>query len=224
MRPSDPLLRFLRQTLDAKGHNTASVAAALGVPRAELRRRLTGEDPLTVDELLSITEVLGLTAADVGMLSPATSPVEGGALRPGPAEAPPHNAPPHETPEPSQFDNQPRALMKLAFDLGIDVMFLVEADALGDWGGPDAVRARYAGQELPIQLDAAYHRFMEPGFGDARFEVVLSFDKLYRCAFPWSAFRRVVFTPFPPPAPSDPSPPSTDEGEAPRAPFLRLVK
>lgn len=211
-RPSEPLLRWLREQIDARGHNTASVAAKLGAPRAHVRKVLAGAEPLMVDELLVITELLGLSAEDMGV--------------PAGVEATAEDLAEGEATEPEAvWDNQPRALFELGFDLGIDFMFLADTRQLADWGGPDGAAKQYDGKDMPLQLDAAYHPYMEPALDDEGVSLTLSFDRLYRCTFPWTAIRRVIFTPLAPDVP--PPEPEADDDDAPEpggAPFLRLVR
>jgi hypothetical protein len=202
-RPSEPLLKWLRQQVDARGENTASLATRVGRPRAELRRVLTGVEPLTVDDLVRITEALGLSLADMGVANPEA--VEAAADRIGAGD------------ESAHWGNQPRALFKVGFDHGIDFLFLAAADELEGWGGPEAVREQHRGRDLAIQLDSQFHKFMNPRVEDDALELRLSFDTLYECRFPWTAIRRVVFTPLPPAPPEPKAPP---KGK----PQLRLVR
>jgi len=195
-RPSEPLLRWLRQQIDARGENTASLATRIGRPRGELRKVLTGVEPLTVDDLVRMTEALGVTSADVNL--PVVADVEG-----------------DDAVESPHWENQPWTLFRLGFDHGIDFLFLAAADDLEDWGGPEAVREAHKGRELAIQLDSQFHRYMNPRMDDAGVSLTLSFDTLYDCRFPWKAIRRVVFTPLPPAPPKPVEPPK---------PGLRLVK
>lgn len=211
-RPSEPLLRWLRHQIDARGENTASLAARLGRPRADLRRVLTGSEPLTVDDLVRITEALGVELADMGQPDPARLEAAAAAVE----EL-------EQADEAAHWDNQPRALFQVGFSRGIDFLFLAAADELGDWGGPDAVRDAHRGRDLAIQLDSQYHKYMKPRLEDDGLHIWLSFDTLYECHFPWSSVRRVVFTPLaptpgaPPPEPEAPEP-------APSRSHLRLVK
>lgn len=199
-RPSEPLLRWLRARIDARGENTASLAQKLGRPKGEVRRLLTGSLPMLVDDLLQISQVLEVQPDDLGVGVPVD---EAGA----------------EVPEPGRhWDNQAEVLLRVAFDHGIDVLCLLDVALLdGVWGGPDDVLSRFRERELPVGLDAAYHPHMQPEFSEQALEVTLSFDKLYRCTLPWAAFRRVVFTPLPVDAPSK----EPDEGGS--GPHLRLV-
>ncbi len=207
-RPSDALLRWLRRQLDAQGLNTASLAGRLGRPRAEVRKLLSGSEPMLVDDLLRITELLELTADDVGLPSGLDVTSLEAALE--------------GSPEPLHWDNQPRALFRFGLDLGIDFLFLSETVQLEGWGGPDQVLAQHKGKEMPLRLDAAYHQYMEPALDDRGVSLTLSFDQLYRCTFPWTAITRVIFMPFPP-KPPEVEEEEPEEAPPPGPPKLRLV-
>ena len=60
-RPSDPLLAFLRDTIRHRQLSTAIVAARTGIERAALKRKLGGQEPLTVDEFILLSQVLEVT-------------------------------------------------------------------------------------------------------------------------------------------------------------------
>ncbi len=208
-RPSEPILAWLRKQLDAKGENTASLAARLEVARPALRRMLSGRADLPLDLFIKLTESLGLSAEDMGMPSGAELP---DIDEEGPAE-----------PLSGEFGNQPRVLLETGFDHGVDFMFTVDTAALDDdWGGPEAALKQFAGRPMPIQLDAAYHQYNAPEFDDEGFSLTLSFDTLYRCRFPWHAVQQVIFRPLAPEAP-EPEP-EVEEEPVKGAPFLRVVK
>ncbi|HMV65580.1 MAG TPA: hypothetical protein PKA64_01925 [Myxococcota bacterium] len=212
-RPSDALLQWLRAQMDARKENISSLAKKLDMNKSELRRRLVGEEPLLVDDLIRVSEALGITdeLSQGGM----------GALPDAPeAPAPEWKA---------HWENQPRLLFQLAFDYGFDFMFFATASACADWGGPERVRSQYADREIPLQLDAAYHKHMNPRMTPEGVNVLLSFnDGLFDCYFRWSAIRKVVFQPYPPAAPpGKEGPPSGDtdpQKASPRGGHLRLVK
>jgi hypothetical protein len=206
-RPSEPVLRWLRRQIDAKGENTASIAAKLGRPRQELRKVLSGAEPMLVDDLLAITEMLGLSPEEMGL--PDTLPAEVLEQQ-------------LQGEDSDHWGNQPRLLVQLGFDAGIDMLLLVDTSALAEgWGGPAAVLRQHAGKQLPLQLLAAYHQHMRPELSDEELSIVLSFDTLYTCRLPWHAIRRIVFDPL---APEAPKPKVEAPAEKPAgAPFLRLV-
>ena len=56
--PSEPLLQLLRDVARKKGMNTAALAKASGLDRAHLKHVLAGSKPLTVDELIQLSELL----------------------------------------------------------------------------------------------------------------------------------------------------------------------
>lgn len=205
-RPSDSLLRWLRAQMDARKENTSSLAQKLNKSKSDLRRMLTGEDPLTVDDLIVISEALGITSelAQGGV----------GAIPEVPED-------PEDRLE-SHWENQPRMLFKLAFDYGFDFMFFAASDECADWGGPERVRTQYAGKDIPLQLDAAYHKHMNLRMDDEGVQVRLSFnDGLFDCFFRWNVIRKVMFQPFPPkPVEKKPEPPPKPA----RGSHLRLVK
>jgi hypothetical protein len=172
---------------------------------------------MTVDELILLTQALELSPADLGLPSddaydpPDVDLTEEGDVGLGAAIDP--------------FGNQPRQLFEVGFALGCDFFFRAAVDQLEGSGVPPAVLERYAGGDLPIKLDAQYHRYNEPRFENDGLGIKLSFDDVYECFFPWSAFRQIVFFPAPPPVVPEPEPepeePPPGKG---RPPFLRLVE
>lgn len=206
-RPSEPLLRMIREVLRARGENTAGLAKQLGKTRADVRKLLSGEEPLTVDDLFRVSELLQLSPEDLG-LSPVSLP-EGVPVLAEATEAPTDEG---------EWKVQAEVLLRTGFDHGIDMLLLLDTAALAEWGGPDSVISSYKGKELPVGLDAAYHRYMEPRFDADGVTLKLSFDTLYDCSLPWASIQRVIFNPLPPPERKEPAPKKTG------APFLRLVE
>lgn len=221
-RPSSPLLKMLRDWIKKKGLNTAAAANAMGVERARARHILSGTEAMTVDELLKLGNLLDLSPEDLAFgAEPAPKPSTVTPLRSvsatGAAVLPPDE--PDLVIDP--YGNQPEQLFQTAFALGCDFMFVVAVDELGDSGVPASVLKQYQGRELPIKLDAAFHQYNDPQFSDAGVSITLSFDALYTCTFPWSAFRQFIFFPLPP------DPAEEEEEEAVPSdggrPVLRLV-
>jgi hypothetical protein len=208
-RPSDAVLTWLRERIDARGLKTSKVAKAIGLKTPEFRKLLAGETPMLLDDFVRLGDVLGLDANDVAGLPAADLAT---------------TFTPTEVPEPERTPCQAELLFKLGFDMQIDIHVRFIESELGDWGGPDSARASFVGKDMPIQLMAQYHRYMEPQLDDAGLHVTLSFDTLYRCTFPWSSIRAVTFVPFTPP-PVAPPPAKVKPSEpAPARPTLRLVK
>lgn len=215
-RPSEPLLTFLRDTVRRKGLSTAELADRTGIERGALKRRLGGSEPLTVDDLVLLSQALELSPTELGL--GAGADVEVHAL--------PHA---NLVPAPDPLGNLAEQVLRLGFTLGVDLFLVLDSKRLGSSGVPKAVLGRFP-DSLPIRLEAKYHRHNKPRFEAEFFECVLSFDALYTCAFPWAAFKQVTFTlpedaPAPAPPPPEPEPPPKDDAPTPtRAPFLRVVK
>lgn len=211
-RPSEPLLAWLREMLKSKRLNTAHVADASGIPRARVRRILAGSDDMTVDELMMLSDALQLDPADLTAHQLPKDPTP----RMEAIEATPSG------PNVDPWGNQPEQLFRIAFALGCDFFFLADTRDLADSGVPAAVIDQYRGRELPIKLDAAYHKYNDPRYGSDAITLTLSFDALYECTFPWSCVRQFVFFPVAP----DPTHEQTDESDeapSPGVPHLRLV-
>lgn len=216
-RPSEPLLTFLRDTIRRKGYSTAELAERCGIERGALKRRLGGAEPLTVDDLVVLSNALELTPGEVGMGASAPEaevlPLPGNNL----------------VPAPDPLGNLAEQVMRLGFSLGVDLFVVFDSKQLGQSGVPKTVLTRFS-DSLPIRLEAKYHRHNKPAFEADHFECTLSFDALYTCSFPWTAFKQVTFTmptEAPAPAPTPPEPPAPEPeppGREPRAPFLRVVK
>lgn len=234
-RPSDPLLALLRRLLDERGMNTARLAEQTQITRPRARKILAGTEPMLVDELLRIGEALKLSPADLG-LAAGTIPVgepEGdhSAAAAGLADAnhddaldfPEASLDRKSEPTVDPWGNQPEQLFRIAFGLGCDFFFLVDTQQIEDSGVPKHVLTSYAGRELPIRLDAAYHAYNEPRYSENSVTLTLSFDALYECTFPWGAIKQFVLFPA---TPDEPPAEELDDDseEAPRqTSHLRLV-
>ncbi len=211
-RPSDPLLAFLRDAVRKKGLNTAELAARTGIDRAQLKHRLAGNEDLTVDNLIALSKALELTPAELGL-----SGVEG-------ADAPmelPTETPAEPPPGPDPFGNVPRQVIELGFALGVDLFLVLDTNQLTGSGIPRKVLEEQR-EQLRLRMEARWFPQNKARFLDEAMVCMLSFDALYECTLPWSAFRSVTFllpTEAPPPARPEPPTPAR-----PAAPFLRVVK
>lgn len=229
-RPSDPLLKLLRDALQKRGGSTAELASRIGMDRADLKRRLTGAEDLTIDQFLVLAEALELQKDVAGLASLEAS--SGGATPSGDdgdgAVAGAESLPAIHTLRSAEgeegldtFGNPARELVRGGFGWGLDMFLQFDATQLAAAGVPEAVLRKFP-ETFPIRLDPRWHRHNRPAFGDEAFTVTLSFDALRVCTFPWSALRTISFTipadAVPPPQPAPPDPAS-----APR-PVLRLVK
>ncbi len=208
--PSEPLLKVLRDALVKRGRTVADLASESAIDRTRLRRVLKGTEPLTVDELIALSNALQLEASEVAGASMMEA-MENAALAVAPAVVPPSG------PAVDPWGNHVEQLFRVGFGLGCDFFFLADVAQLDDSGVPEPVRARYRGKELPIKLDAAYHRYNEPTYAEGAITITLSFDTLRACTFPWSAVRQVVFFPAAVEAATEPVRPAGK-------PFLRLVE
>ncbi len=208
-RPSEPLLAFLRDTIRKKGLNTAELAGRLGMDRSKLKQRLAGTEDLTVDELIGLSKALELTPAEMGLAGGAEEKTE----EPTPTEPPPG---------PDPFGNLPRQVVELGVALGVDLFFVLDGNQLAGSGVPRAVLAEYPDQ-FRLRMEARWFPQNKFRFGEDALVCMLSFDALYECTLPWSAFRTVTFL-LPAEAPAAPKPEPPAPTTRPAAPFLRVVK
>lgn len=210
-RPSEPLLLILRDFIRRRGLNTAEVALKLGIDRSALRRRLAGEEPLTVDDLMTLGKLLDLRPEELaGFPMPAEAPPSGS---PRLALVDAGDAPAEDEWSPDPMGNLTMQALKYGFALGIDMFVIFDTAELEDSGVPPSVMDQFK-ERVPIDLPAKYHRHNRPKFEEDGFECVLSFDRLYTCFFPWTAFVQLQFklprdvpkakAPPPPPPPGRP--------------------
>lgn len=205
-RTSDPVLSWLRTLIEKRGLNTAEVANKAKLPRARLRKILTGSEPMLVDELLQLSTALDISPTDMGL--PEGTP---DALPETDAEALP------QVPQPVKVDawgNHPHQLFQIAFGLGCDFYFAAEVAQLADSGVPAKVLDQFRNGNVGIKLDALHHHDNAPQYDDDGITLTLSFDRIYVCRFPWASIQQVTFFPM------RPEPPVQEE---PKKPHLRLV-
>lgn len=229
-RPSEPLLKLLRDALKKRGLSTSELASRAGVERGELKRRLTGAEDLTVDQFIAIAQALELQqdmAALVGAHpEPEPDPeTEEGAVAGTESVSPIHTLR-SQTEEPADpafdaFANAPRELVRAGFTWGYDLFLHFDAKQLTASGVPESILSKFP-EVLPIRLESRWHRHNRPEFGADSFTVILSFDILRTCTFPWSSLRTVQFTI--PEEDTPPSPQPTPPEPTPLRPALRLVK
>ena len=214
-RPSDPLLSFLRDAVRKKGLNTAELALRTGLDRGKLKQRLAGQDDLTVDDLIALSKALELTPAELGLAGVENADTAADL----PAETP---APPG----PDPFGNLPRQVVEQGFALGVDLFLVLDTSQLAGSGIPRAALEGHP-QQLPLVMEARKFKYHKARFQDEAMVCFLSFDALYECTLPWSAFRSVNFLftveATPPARPEPPRPETPTPGRS-AAPFLRVVK
>ena len=220
-RPSDPLLRLIRDLARKKAMNTAALAKESGIERGRLKHVLGGTESMTVDELLLIANALQIDARTLGMQGPEGddgAPVDGnGSEATAPAIVAEREAPWLVDP----YGNHAEQALRLGFGLGCNLWLKLDSSRLEGSGVPlDVIQSQ--GESLRIQLDAAYHRHNKPVFHADHLQIVLSFGTtLHTVKFPWESFQQVALVPLPPePQPTiDPAPPK-GQGRG----HLRLVE
>ena len=228
-RPSEPILAWFRQALRDRGMNTAALANQVGEKRGLVRRVLSGREPLTVDQMVAWSQALELSMEDLARFQGASLPEDAGAPAggaPGAAALKATPEPPSGEPDPYSIDPyglQGAQAIRLGFALGVDFAFVADARQLADSGVPASVLEQWQ-DRLVIKLEAAYHRHNAPVFDERGLTLVLSFDTLYTCKFPWSAVLQVTFFVEPPPPAPDEDPAPEPEPEERGRPMLRLVK
>ena len=201
-RPSEPLLAWLRDLIASRKLNTAAVANRAKLPRARVRKLLTGKVPMTVDELLMISQALDLSPSDMGVAMPSEmADSEGDTVVDDVADASDTLIDLLPDPEANRalyidpFGNHHHQLFVVLFELGCDFAFLTETSQLVDSGIPAAVLEAHEGRPMLIRLQAAYHGYNNPRYEGDSVTLTLSFDALHECRFPWTSVVEVMVTP-----------------------------
>lgn len=225
-RPSDPLLEMLRKVAKEKKLNTAALAKAAQVPRGRMKHILSGSEPMTVDELIVLSQVLELdpTGMAAEAEAEANAQAEAEASQTSDGAAPLRSMDRREIPEfvIDPFGNHAWQIIQVGLGLSVDMFLVLDTSALEGSGIPKPVIARYQ-DKLPLTLDAAFHRHHQCTYLPEGLKVQLSFDALYTCILPWNAFLSIHLSPLPPdpvvpePDPEPEAPPKVTRGH------LRLV-
>lgn len=219
---SSQILDLLRGAARKKGWNTATLAQHAGIDRGRLKQVLAGREPLTVDDMVKLSEAMALTPDDLNIFAPAApEPAPQPAITPMSAAmiAPPDDE--DDAPFPDPFGNHAEQILQLGFALGVDIYFVLDVTQLEHSGVPRAVLSQFP-KVFPIRLEAAYHRHNAPDYFEEGFQVRLSFDSVYTCLFPWTAFQQITLFPMPPEAAPEPEP--EPEPEPRKGGHLRLVE
>jgi hypothetical protein len=205
------------------------LAKKVGVDRKLVRAILAGGRALTVDAAADLLGALNPTPEELQVLSQvflaaeaaksdASAPDDEPAIRTVPDVAVEAVLPADFKIDP--YGNHTEQILRIGFALGVDVHFLARIDLLEDSGVPAVVLEQYS-DYLPIRLDAAIHTYVKPRFFPDGVQLVLSFDVLRTCLFPWASVEQVTLVP----AALDPEEPDPDPTEETvRGPHLRLVK
>lgn len=217
-RPSLALLKLLRDAALRKGMDALAVSAETDIPSERVEAILAGDEPITVDEFIAMALGLEMGLEDLGGQVVGLSVMEDHAGLPGgPAgigdlgEAVSAVA--------DRDGNHAAQIVQLGFALGCDVFFMADATRLDGAGFPDKILARFP-EQLPIRLDAAFHKHMAPRYDPEGLTLALSFGALYTCTIPWDAFIQVTLFPHHVPTTVEPPPEEPEQGRG----HLRLVE
>jgi len=221
-RSSEPVLAWLRTMSEKRGLNTAALAGKCGLQRGRVRKILTGEEEMTLEELLKLTTALEISPGDLGLpgsallKETADEPSSAlGVVEPEADQGGAGEGGKEAVPSVDAWGNHPEQLVRIGFALGCDFMMVATTSELADSGLPAQVIEQYRDGAVPIRLDAAYHKYNQPRYDERGVTMTLSFDALYECTFPWTSLRQVLFFP---------APPRAVEPPAPKKPSLRLVE
>ena len=227
-RPSDPLLEMLRKVAKQKKLNTAALAQACEVPRTRMKHVLSGSEPMTVDELILLSQVLELDPTGMAAAAEEEEAAAKAAEAAGEAAPALRSLDRRESPAfvLDPLGNHAWQILQVGLSLGIDMFLVLDSTRIEGSGIPRTVTSRYP-ERLPLTLDAAYHRHHQATYLPEGLQVRLSFDSLYTCVLPWDAFISIHLSPLAPdpiaPEP-EPDPPATDDTpDKPRRGHLRLV-
>jgi transcriptional regulator with XRE-family HTH domain len=211
---------MLRKVAKEKKMNTAALARATKVPRGRMKHLLSGGEPMTVDELILLSQALELDPT--GMAAEAEA-MEAEPEASGPSLRTLHR---REVPEFTldPYGNHAWQIVQVGLMLSVDMFLVLDATKVQSSGIPKNVLARYP-ERLPLTLDAAYHQHHRCTYLPEGLQVRLSFDALYTCVLPWDSFLSVHLTPLPPdPVAPEPDPdPEPEQDSKPRRGHLRLV-
>ncbi|MED5369455.1 MAG: hypothetical protein VX899_00450 [Myxococcota bacterium] len=217
-RPSEPVLALIRATLRERELNVAAFAEQVGEKRSLVKRVLAGKEPLTVDQLMTWTQSLGLGVEE---LAGGVMPEEPKVATLGAADL--AQADEDDSIRLSPYGLHAEQAIKMAFAMSVDFAFVSESAQLKDSGVPPDVLARFP-ERMLIRLDAAYHKYNAPQYDDFGLTLTLSFDTIYTCVFPWSSVLQVTLYCEPPDPQDAPQPDPEPEPEPESRPTLRLIK
>lgn len=195
--PSQYILEGLLAILREKQLTTSALAKQVGKSKREVKSILSGQTPLTVDDLSTITQALDIKDADLQrfMNVPITQDLddeehESDALVMEMTKT--DEVEPEENWVPNPVGVHSMQALKVGFALGCNLFFIANTRDLQDSGIPEAVLKQY-GDKLPIRLDSEYFHHYRPEYFDDGLEIRLSFDAVYTCFFPWHVFEQVTF-------------------------------
>ncbi len=217
MKPSEQLVRFIREKAQEKGLNTAALAAAVDMSRPELKHVLAGNAPLTVDLLVGLSAALDLGPEDLAAVGMSvTDDVDPEANKSSALTPIRKRQALTDLPTLDPYGNHAEQILRLGFALGCDIHLVLHSERLEGTGVPDDTIEQFP-DLMPIKLDAEYHHPNDPRFTPDGVQLVLSFDALYTAILPWEAFAQITLIPIEPELGDVPEPPSGQH------PHLRLI-
>jgi len=198
--PSQYILEGLLAILKEKQLTTSALAKQVGKSKREVKSILSGQSPLTVDDLSAITQALDISDSDlqrfmnvpVSIQENHQSDVEDEQDSMGFGITDASDDEPDEDWTPNPVGVHSMQALKLGFALGCNLFFIANTKHLDSSGIPEAVLKQY-GEKLPIRLDADYFHHYKPEYFEDGLEIRLSFDAVYTCFFPWHVFEQVTF-------------------------------
>lgn len=196
--PSQYILEGLLAILREKQLTTSALAKQVGKSKREVKSILSGQTPLTVDDLSTITQALDIKDADLQRFM--NVPISTQDLDDDEHESDDlviemtktDDVEADENWVPNPVGVHSMQALKLGFALGCNLFFIANTQDLQDSGIPEAVLKQY-GDKLPIRLDSEYFHHYRPEYFDDGLEIRLSFDAVYTCFFPWHVFEQVTF-------------------------------
>ena len=217
MKPSEQMVRFIREKAQEKGLNTAALAGAVGISRPELKHVLAGHAPLTVDMLVGLASALELGPEDITSAGMAFADAAGEEDEPASILTPVRKRQSlTDLPTLDPYGNHAEQILRLGFALGCDIHIVLHSERLEGAGVPDSTIDQFP-DLMPLKLDAEYHHHNDPQFMPNGVQLVLSFDALYTAVLPWEAFAQITLIPIEPELGDVPEPPTGQH------PHLRLV-
>lgn len=222
-RPSEPLLKILLQAARKKGWNTATLAQAAQIERGRLKLVLSGREPMTVDELISLSGAMELNPVDLGLNLPADLAPAPTTEPTGPVALPKATAAANRPDFPDPFDIHAKQIVQVGFALGCDIFFTAQTERLQNSGVPAAVLERFQ-PNLPIRLESVYHRHNDPQYLPDGLQLRLSFDAVYTCLFPWDAIKQITLFPLAPPELEPEPEPPPESGSGRKVGHLRVIE
>lgn len=212
--PSAQLLNILQQTIKARNQNTASLSQLTKMPRKQIKRILSGQEPLTVDALAILANALEINAESLHRfgIEPPTKTKKSANLK----LATPKENYTEENWTPDPYGNHHEQLMRMGFALGINFWLVMDTKKIQNSGVPKYVLEKHSPM-LRIQLEAQYHPYIEPKYSQHSISLRLSFDALYTCEFPWEGIVQIIFIP---PVQEPPQ----EQSQPPKRPTLRVIK